>query len=66
MRVDGQMSSTRCQEHGMSQSCPLSPFLFSLLMTVLLYDANMDLRSRGGLILPAALVNDLVYADICR
>ena len=51
VRVDGQMSS-RCQEHGMAQSCPLSPFLFSLLMTVLLFDANMDLRSRGGLILP--------------
>ena len=32
-------------------------------MTVLLHDADMDLRSRGGLNLPAALVNDLVYAD---
>ena len=48
VRVDGQMSSTRCQEHGISQGCPLSPFLFSILMTVLLYDANMDLRSRGA------------------
>ena len=33
-RVDGQMSTTRCQEHGISQGCPLSPFLFSMLMTV--------------------------------
>ena len=32
-------------------------------MTVLLHDADMDLRSRGGLNLLAALVNDLVYAD---
>ena len=32
-------------------------------MTVLLYNADMDLRSCGGLNLPAALVNDLVYAD---
>ena len=32
-------------------------------MTVLLYDVDMDLRSRGGLNLPAALVSDLVYAD---
>ena len=40
-----------------------TPFLFSMLMTVLLYDADMHWRSRGGLNLPAALVNDLVYAD---
>ena len=32
-------------------------------MTVLLHDADMHWRSRGGLNLPAALVNDLVYAD---
>ena len=57
------MSTTGCQEHGISQGCPLSPFLFSILMTVLLYDADMDSRSRGRLNLPAALVNDLVYAD---
>ena len=35
-------------------------------MTVLLYDADMDLRSRGGLNLPAASVNDLVYAGDTR
>ena len=41
------------------------PFLFSILMTVLLYDEKIDLRSRGGLNLPATLVMIyLVYADV--
>ena len=61
------MSSTRCQEHSISQGGQLFFFLFlslfSILVTVLLYDADMDSRRCGALNLPAALVNDLVYAD---
>ena len=33
-------STTRPQESGIIQGCPLSPFLFSIAMTVLIEDVN--------------------------
>ena len=39
------------------QGCPLSPFLFAILMTVLLWDANQLLGT------PTPNVSELVYAD---
>ena len=57
------LSSERQQHFGISQWCPLSPFLFSIMMTVLLSDASRDLAQHDCQNLPRALVNDLVYAD---
>ena len=54
---DGQMSNFHPQKFGISQGCPLSPFLFSILMTVLMHDCRAKM---GGI--PMEL-EELLYAD---
>ena len=64
VRDAGHTSEPRPQHFGISQGCPLSPFLFSIVMTVLLFDASakfaMEVETRQPCVL---LVNELVYAD---
>ena len=62
VRDHGCVSSSRTQQFGICQGCPLSPFLFTIVMIVLLYDA----RYAASLIDPHVnelFVEDLVYAD---
>jgi hypothetical protein len=56
VRGDGGLSSERHQRAGISQGCPLSPFLFVMLMTVVMEDAeaklceeDKEMHSRGAL-----------------
>lgn len=44
---------------GISQRCPLSPFLFSMLLTVLLHDATDNVHPCCN----DLIVNELVFAD---
>ena len=64
VRDAGHTSEPRPQHFGISQGCPLSLFLFSIVMTVLLFDASakfaMEIKTRQSCVLP---VNELVYAD---
>ena len=64
VRDAGHTSEPRPQHFGISQGCPLSPFLFSIVMTVLLFDASakfaMEVETKQPCVLP---VNELVYAD---
>ena len=57
VKDSGLTSTSREQRAGICQGCPLSPFLFAMVMTVLLSDAK---RSLGDL---SELVDELVYAD---
>ena len=43
----GYVSQQHDQHFGISQGCPLSPFLFSILMTVLLHDARAKMVEKG-------------------
>ena len=59
----GQKSEFRKQEFGICQGCPLSPFLFGMLMTVLITDAKTALRASGAELSASTHVHELLYAD---
>ena len=59
----GVNSEVRGQSFGISQGCPLSPYLFVILMSVLLRDAQDDLSSKYGISLPHGVISELIYAD---
>ena len=64
VRGGRETSASRPQQYGISQGCPLSPFLFSIVMTVLLHDAKSLFAERGlGPFSQRLPMNELVYAD---
>ena len=64
MRHLGIDSCWHHQAFGIAQGCPLSPSLFSIVMTCLLFDANKRIENRFGSIRSAvSLTRSLLYAD---
>ena len=63
VRDAGQTSTWHTQLYGISQGCPLSPFLFILLVAVLLADAKAAACASKSYHLPKHFPSELVYAD---
>ena len=64
VRCMGEDSSWWNQAYGIVQGCPLSPFLFSILMTCLLTDASQATEARfGSLRASVSMTRSIVYAD---
>ncbi len=60
----GQESDMHVQHFGISQGCLLSPFLFIIVMTILMEDARDIMRDIHGDILDNTIpFHDLLYAD---
>ena len=53
----GACSEPKPQDSGISQGCPLSPFLFVVLMSVVMHDAKAQVNPIGN------YLGDLLYAD---
>ena len=45
VRDAGYTSGPHIQHFGICQGCPLSPFLFTMVMTVLMHDAKQQLQT---------------------
>lgn len=58
---NGNDSSTRRQHSGISQGCPLSPILFSMVMSILITDARIELHSYIGHFIDS--ISEILYAD---
>ena len=60
---NGYCSKKRSQQYGICQGCPLSRFIFKIVMTVLLHDAKEVFENMQGIVHGTFVVQDLVYAD---
>eukprot|EP00973_Karenia_brevis_P011495 1555532-Karenia_brevis.AAC.1 len=59
----GYESAWHQQHNGISQGCPLSPFLFIIVMTILMSDARRLAHSRGAVFPDANQISEILYAD---
>ena len=63
VRDCGVTSERRQQQAGICQGCPLSPFLFIALMTVLMHDAHSSLSANAKMEVDRGSLGDVLYAD---
>ena len=60
----GYISKVHVQHNGISQGCPLSPYRFVMLMSVMMHDANAKLANEHQVKLSPELVcHECMYAD---
>ena len=59
----GVQSSASTQSSGICQGCPLSPYLFSIVMTVLMHDAHSLVSAECRASVSSKTLSDILYAD---
>ena len=66
VEIEGDSSKWLKQETGIRQGCPLSPYLFLIIMTVLFHDVHSDEKLKKKLEkdqIIGALFHEILYAD---
>ena len=63
VKESGVLSMSYRQESGICQGCPLSPFLFIIVMTILMQDARALLSPKARAALEDGSLSELLYAD---
>ena len=63
VRECGETSGQCRQDSGICQGCPLSPFLFIIVMTLLMHDARQLLSRSAQDALSKGELSDILYAD---
>lgn len=62
--IDGNTSRWEQQERGIRQGCPLSPYLFLVVMTAMIRDIHFNLREgMARYRIPGATFDEVIYAD---
>ena len=64
VQEDGVRSELKTQKFGISQACPLSPFPFTVMMSVLMHDASQEVEAKHGETqVPYLVTRTLLYSD---
>ena len=62
VKIGGKQSEWATQQRGIRQGCPLSPYLFLIVMTVLFRNIHEELNLSRGILDPLSYAG-LLYAD---